>query len=93
MHEQLGTLYGEVGKEGTADEVLKPAALRYLLTSAFTQMNLNQVGEETLRELRTLASTLDLLVAGKVSMAGDMMMQRMKSVLMGLRDNSTAASR
>ena len=93
MHEQLGTLHGEVGGEGSAEDVLKPAALRYLLTTAFSQMNLQQVGEENLREMRTLASALDLLVGGKVSMAGDMMMQRLKSILMGIRDNSTAASR
>ena len=93
MHEQLGTLYGDVGGEGSTEDMLKPAALRYLLTSAFAQMNRQQVGEETLRELRTLATSLDLLVAGKVSMAGDMLMQRMKSILMGIRDNSTAASR
>ena len=93
MHEQLGTLHGEVGGEGSAEDVLKPAALRYLLTTAFTQMNLQQIGEENLREMRTLASALDLLVGGKVSMAGDMLMQRLKSILMGIRDNSTAASR
>ena len=93
MHEQLGTLHGDLGGEGSAEDMLKPAALRYLLTSAFAQMNLQQVGEENLREMRTLASALDLLVGGKVSMAGDMMMQRLKSILMGLRDNSTAASR
>ena len=93
MHEQLGTLYGEVGNEGSTEDVLKPAALRYLLTSAFTQMNLQQVGEETLRELRTLATALDLLVGGKVSMSGDVLMQRMKSILMAIRDKSTAASR
>ena len=93
MHEQLGTLHGEVGGEGSTEDLLKPAALRYLLTTAFTQMNLQQVGEENLREMRTLASALDLLVGGKVSMAGDMLMQRLKSILMGIRDNSTAASR
>ena len=94
MHEQLGTLYGDMGSEGSAEDVLKPAALRYLLTSAFAQMNMQQVGEETLRELRTLATALDLLVGGKVSMSGDLLMQRMKSILMeGIRDNSTAASR
>lgn len=93
MHEQLGTLHGEIGGEGSAEDMLRPAALRYLLTSAFAQMNLQQVGEQNLREMRTLASALDLLVGGKVSMAGDMMMQRLKSILMGIRDNSTAASR
>lgn len=32
-------------------------------------------------------------MAGKVGMAGDMLMQRFKSLLMGVRDGSTAASR
>ena len=93
MHEQLGTLHGDMGGEGSAEDMLRPAALRYLLTSAFAQMNLQHVGEQNLREMRTLATALDLLVGGKVSMAGDMMMQRLKSILMGIRDNSTAASR
>ncbi len=93
MHEQLGTLHGDPLASGSADEVLKPAAGRYLLTSVLPMMDVAKLGEERLRELRTLCAALDLVVSGKVSMAGDMLMQRLKSILMSLRDGSTAASR
>ena len=95
MHEQLGTLHGDPLASGSADEVLKPAAVRHFLTSALPMMDVAKLGEEKLRELRTLSAALDLVVCGKVSMAGDMLMQRLKSVLMSIRDGSgsTAASR
>ena len=93
MHEQLGTLFGDAGGGSSHEESLQPAALRYLLTSALPQTNMKRLGEERLRELRTLATTLDQVVAGRVAMAGDTLMQRFKSLLMAVRDNSTAASR
>ena len=93
MHEQLGTLYGDAASTGSKAEALQPAALRYLLTTAIPQMDPKQVGEETMRELRTLASTLDLVVSGRVLMAADILMQRYKSILMSIRDHSTAASK
>ena len=93
MHEQLGTLHGDPLASGSADDVLKPAAVRYLLTSVLPMMDVSKLGEERLRELRTLCAALDLIVSGKVPMSGDMLMQRLKSILMSLRDGSTAASR
>ena len=93
MHDQLGTLFGDVGASGSNEEILQPAALRYLLSSALPLMDVRQIGEERLRELRTLATGLDLLVSGRVSSAGDLYVQRFKSILMGIRDGSTAASR
>ena len=93
MHEQLGTLYGDAQIHGSNEEILQPAALRYLLSSALPLMDLRQIGEEKLRELRTLATGLDLLVSGKVSSAGDLFVQRFKSLLMGIRDGTTRASR
>ena len=93
MHEQLGTLYGDKGVSSSADNLLQPAAVRYLLSSALPLMDLRKVGEEKLRELRTLSSALDLIVSGKIGLAGDYLMQRMKSILMGMRDGSTTASR
>ena len=92
MHEQLGTLYGDVLGSSSSDAVLQPGALRYLLSSALPLIDVKKVGEEKVRELRTLASTLDLIVSGRISMAGDMVMQRFKSLLMGIRDGSSAAS-
>jgi hypothetical protein len=93
MHEQLGTLYGDAASTVSKAEALQPAALRYLLTTAIPQMDPKQVGEETMRELRTLASTLDLVVSGRVLMPADILMQRYKSILMSIRDHSTAASK
>lgn len=51
------------------------------------------VGEERLRELRTVASVLDMIVSGRILGAGDMLAQRFKAVLMSIRDQSTAASK
>eukprot|EP00435_Cladocopium_sp_Y103_P065348 s243_g27.t1 len=93
MHEQLGTLHGDPSGAGSKEEVLQPGALRYLLSTALPMTDVKKIGEERMRELRTLATTLDLVVTGKVSMAGDYLMQRYKSILMALRDGSTAASR
>ena len=95
MHEQLGTLFGDTkgSGSGSADDVLQPAAVRYLLSSALPLIDLRTVGEEKVRELRTLAMGLDMLVSGKISGAGDLYMQRFKSILMGIRDKSSAASR
>ena len=92
MHDQLGTLYGEAAGGGSP-EALQPAALRYLLTSAIPQMDPQLVGEERLRELRTVASVLDMIVSGRILGAGDMLAQRFKAVLMSIRDQSTAASK
>ena len=93
MHEQLGTLHGDVSSAGTKEDVLQPGALRYLLSSALPMTDVKKIGEERMRELRTLATALDLVVGGKVSTAGDYLMQRFKSILMSLRDGSTAASK
>ena len=93
MHEQLGTLFGDKGSGTTEEDLLQPAALRYLLSSALPLMDPRKVGDDKLRELRTLASALDLLVSGCIGQAGDTLMQRYKSLLMGIRDGSSAASR
>lgn len=93
MHEQLGTLFGDRPGSTSHDELLHPAALRYLMSSALPLMDVRKVGEEKLRELRTLATSLDMIVAGRVGQAGDHLMQRMKSLLMGIRDGTSTASR
>ena len=94
MQEQLGALYGEGGSSRDGqDKILRSAALRYLLTTALPLVDVHKVGDQKLRELRTLATCLDLLVVGKVSSAGDHLMQRFKSLLMSIRDGTDAASR
>ena len=67
MHEQLGSMYGIPGAERDPDKVLQPGAMRYLLTCALPLMDLHQLGEERIRELRTLATGLDLIVSGSPS--------------------------
>ena len=93
MHDQLGTVYGS-GASGSSgpDQALQPAALRYLLTCCLPLIQ-TEVPEQTMRELRTISTCLDLLVVGKAVHASDMLCQRFKSVLMGLRDGSSIASR
>eukprot|EP00438_Fugacium_kawagutii_P008892 Skav234759 [mRNA] locus=scaffold2327:79052:85672:+ [translate_table: standard] len=94
MHETLGTLYGSGSSSSKdAEQIPQPAATRYLLTCALPQIDVRQLGEEKLRELRTLSTALDCLVSGHPSNAGDVLMQRLKSILMGIRDNTNAASR
>eukprot|EP00435_Cladocopium_sp_Y103_P060385 s256_g22.t1 len=93
MHEQLGTMYGDKGQAVDKEALLQPAALRYLLSCALPLTDVRKLGEERLRELRTLATSLDHLVSGKIGLTGDLLMQRMKSILMGIRDGSTTASR
>lgn len=93
MHEQLGTLFGDKSGNASHEDLLQPAALRYLLSSALPLMDIKKVGEEKMRELRTLATSLDYLVSGKVGQSGDIQMQRMKSILMGIKDGTTTASR
>lgn len=89
MHDQVGTHYG-----GLSDHknVLQPVALRYLLSFALPQMQ-GGISHDRYRELRSIATSLDLLVEGRTGMAGDLLMQRFKSILMSLRDGSDAAAR
>eukprot|EP00438_Fugacium_kawagutii_P028805 Skav222861 [mRNA] locus=scaffold2201:87314:93953:- [translate_table: standard] len=93
MHDQLGSLYGDYTRGEGADRVLQPAAVRYLLTAALPQLNMKKIGEEKLREMRTVAASLDHIISGKATEAADMLMQRLKSLLMSERDGSNVASK
>ena len=81
MHEQLGTLFGDHMGSGSSEQALQPGAVRYLLSTALPLMDVKRLGEERLREMRTLAGALDLVASGKISMTGDLLMQRFKSIL------------
>ena len=89
MHEQVGTYFGN---DEANKDVLTPVALRYLLSYALPQFR-NGVSHDKYRELRTLATCLDHLVAGQTGQAGDFLLQRYKALLMTQRDGSDAASR
>ena len=49
--------------------------------------------EDRLREMRTLAMGLDMSLRGKIDSAGDLFMQRFKSLSVALRDNDTGFGR
>ena len=89
MHEQMGTYFG---RDDNKKEVLTPIALRYLLSYALPQIR-GGISHDKYRELRTLATCLDQLVAGQTGQAGDLLLQRYKALLMCQRDGSDAASR
>lgn len=79
MHEQLGALFGDHMGSGSSEQVLQPGAVRYLLSTALPLMDVKRLGEERLREMRTLAGALDLVFSGKISMTGDLLMQRLRA--------------
>ncbi|CAE7564216.1 unnamed protein product, partial [Symbiodinium sp. CCMP2456] len=83
MKEQLGSLYGE---DGGTEDPLSPVVNRYLLSVIHPNYPPKGQPEEMVREMRTLALSLDLVLRGRVDAAGDLMMQRFKSCCMHLRD-------
>ena len=91
MHEQVGSLYGSSFIEG-GGTTLSPVAVRYLMTVVMPQLA-EQIGADQFRELRTLTTGLDLMVQGKTAEAGDLLTQRLKSILMSVRDKTDAASK
>ena len=91
MHQQAGTFYGESSLLSD-DKVLTPVAVRYLMTVVFPQFE-EGIADDKLRELRTLATGLDLLVQGHTGQAADLFLQRFKSLLTSLRDRTDAAAR
>ena len=90
MHEQIGTFFGSLNKE--ASKALSPVAVRYLLSFAMPQFQ-GGISPERYRELRTLATCLDMIVEGRTAESADVLMQRFKGILMSIRDKSDAASR
>ena len=83
LHEQLGAATGE-----ESNDPLSPVMVRYLLTMVMPSFPSKLNGGEKYRELRTLCQALDCLLRGKVDSAGDILVQRFKSLVMGLRDGT-----
>ena len=73
--------------EDSADP-LSPVMVRYLLTMVMPSFPTKLNGTERYRELRTLCQALDCLLRGKVDSAADTLVQRFKSLVMGLRDGT-----
>ena len=83
MREQVGSLYGE---DGEAEDGFSPIVNRYLLSVIHPNYPPKAQSEEMMREMRTLALGLDLILRGRIDSAADLMMQRFKSCCMHLRD-------
>ncbi|CAE7825917.1 unnamed protein product [Symbiodinium sp. CCMP2592] len=84
MRDQVGQLYGDQDVE---EDKYSPVVNRYLLSVLLPNFPARQQPEERHREMRTLALGIDLLLKGKIDSAGDLFMQRFKSLTMALRDN------
>lgn len=84
MEDHLGTRFGGVG---STEEKMSPIVTRYLLSVIVPTLG-NKAAKSTMRELRTLALATDLLLKGKSDSAGDVMLQRFKSLCVQVRDGS-----
>lgn len=89
MHDQVGTHDGGVSNKQLA---LTPVMVRYLLSFALPQFQ-GGISPDKYRELRTIATAVDLMVEGRTSQAGDVLVQRFKSLLMALRDGTDTAAK
>ena len=58
----------------------RAVAVAWLLTVYLNQHSAKDLGPRTMRELRTLCHTLDLLIQGKVAEAMDVLAQRVKAL-------------
>ena len=69
------------------DTDLPPTAIAYM-NNIVTAARGQSLGKRDSRELRTLATALDLLASGRVECVGDLLMQRFKSVELTSKDGT-----
>lgn len=82
MEELLGARFGE-----SSGEKMNPVVTRYLLSVVTPSLG-GKASKSTMRELRTIALAVDYLLKGKGESAGDVLIQRFKSLAMQLRHGS-----
>ena len=85
MQEQLGTTFGELKGD---EEKLSPVVTRYLLTVIIPAIGPKHLQPQHLREMRTIALAVDMLLKGQSDSCGDVLLQRFKSLCMQARDNT-----
>ena len=85
MQEQLGASFGDCQEE---EAKLSPVVTRYLLTVIIPAIGPKNFPGQSLREMRTIALAVDMLLKGKSDSCGDVLLQRFKSLCMQVRDNS-----
>ncbi|CAE7323141.1 unnamed protein product [Symbiodinium sp. CCMP2456] len=83
MREQVGEIFGD---EELGEDKYAPVVTRYLLSVLLPNYPAKHQHEDRLREMRTLAMGLDMILRGKIDGAADLFMQRFKSLSMALRD-------
>ena len=76
-------------------DVWTPIFVHFLLTVFHPNYSISAIGEQSARELRTLAESMDQVLLGNVMTSLDIQVQRFKSVLMASTDleNQAAAFR
>ena len=85
MQEQLGATFGEMRGD---EEKLSPVVTRYLLTVIIPALGAKTLQTQHLREMRTIALAVDMLLKGRPDSCGDVLLQRFKSLCMQARDHS-----
>jgi len=85
MQEHLGANFGDFQGE---DAKLSPVVTRYLLTVIIPAIGPKNFPGQSLREMRTIALAVDMLLKGRSDSCGDVLLQRFKSLCMQVRDNS-----
>ncbi|CAE7898809.1 unnamed protein product, partial [Symbiodinium microadriaticum] len=83
MREQVGEIFGD---EELGEDKYAPVVNRYQLSVLLPNYPAKHQHEDRLREMRTLAMGLDMILRGKIDGAADLFMQRFKSLSMALRD-------
>ena len=80
----MGTTFGELRED---EEKLSPVVTRYLLAVIIPATGLKNLQIQHLRELRTIALAVDMLLKGRSDSCGDVLLQRFKSLCMQARNS------
>lgn len=83
MEETLGAKFGD----SRSKDAMNPIVTRYLLSVISPALGA-KISKSALREMRTIALSMDLILKGRAESAGDVLLQRFKSLCMQARDGS-----
>ena len=77
--------YGDIESE---EQAMSPIITRYLLSVVVPTLGLKNIPPGKLREMRTIAMAVDMLLKGRSDSTGDILLQRFMSIAMSVRDGS-----
>ena len=86
-----GLLSSQLGE--TSTDSLDPVVLRFLLSCYLPANPMDRIGENAVRDLRTLAEAIDGLLRGRVLEVLDLLVMRMKAQMVAIKDKNTRSSR